>query len=228
MKTALITGAGRGIGRAIAVAYAKSGMQVCLVARTAEQLEETRKIILEEAGNEPVVCSADVCDVAQMTAAFEQCSEEFGGLNVVVANAGAVLARCKLTNSMPADWQALFNTNVFGLVNTCRLAVQFIQSPGGSIITIGSGMGHRAGPGLAAYAASKAATWSITKSLAQEVMQLGIHVNELIPGPVKTAMNPQAAGGDWKEPEEVTPLALYLANLNSRGPTGQSFSLMRK
>ena len=88
-------------------------------------------------------------------------------------------------------------------------------------------MGHLGGRNLAIYAASKAASWNITKSLANEVKQYDIHVNELIPGGVITAMNPNASGGDWKEPEEVTPLAVYLANLDKNGPTGQSFSLRR-
>src|SRR5262249_56454486 len=105
----------------------------------------------------------------------------------------------------------------------------------GKIITIGSGIGHRGGPERSSYACSKAGLWMLTRVLAQELAAFNISVNELVPGPVDTSMNPSGArtstlgASEWlKRPEDVVPLALFLAEQPDVGPTAQSFSLMRR
>jgi 3-oxoacyl-[acyl-carrier protein] reductase len=111
------------------------------------------------------------------------------------------------------------------------------QRGAGKIIFIGSGMGHRGSPSRSAYCVSKAGLWMLTRILAQELSTYGICVNELVPGPVKTdfirgreqALSAASGGGEWfKEPEDVAPLAVFLASQPRDGPTGQTFSLARR
>jgi 3-oxoacyl-[acyl-carrier protein] reductase len=117
--------------------------------------------------------------------------------------------------------------------------VPYLKKRGaGKIITIGSGLGHRGYAGGSAYACSKAGLWMLTRVLAQELTQYNISVNELIPGPVETSIDDgyekeknavSKMNGEWlKRPEDVTPLALFLACQPETGPTAQSFSLMRR
>jgi 3-oxoacyl-[acyl-carrier protein] reductase len=112
------------------------------------------------------------------------------------------------------------------------------RAGGGSIVNIGSGMGHQATPGNTSYSASKAGVWMLTRCLALELREHDIRVNELVPGPVETGLvadlwggedAPDAFKGEWfKQPEDVVPLALFLASQPATGPTGQSFSLTRR
>ena len=131
--------------------------------------------------------------------------------------------------------------NLLGPYYACRAAVpRMRQAGGGKIINTGSGVGHAARPGNASYAASKAALWSLTRSLAMEVWKDGIEVNEIIPGPVDTRLAeplfrlggaPAATGAEServKTPEECVPIFLFLASHPPGGPTAQSFSLARR
>ncbi len=226
-KTALITGASRGIGRAIAKGFAGAGANVVLIARSAELLKEVVEEI-ECDGGRAIYRVASVENEELMRQAFESAIEEFKGIDIVVANAGVNSPSGALVDMVMDECRQMFEANVFGVFNTCKLAVRYFSEKGGNIITIGSGIGHLGAANNSVYSASKAASWMITKSLALELLEKNINVNELIPGPVKTDMNPGASGPMWKSPEEVVPLALFIAQSTKGGPTGQSFSLMRR
>ncbi len=140
--------------------------------------------------------------------------------------------------AIPICGAAVLDTNLVGAYLCARTAVPYLKARGGGkIIVVGSGMGHQGAADSSAYCVSKAGLWMLTRVLAQEVWQDGIAVNELIPGPVDTDMTqwvadqpvgqPAAWASEWfKQPEEVVPLALFMASQPHKGPTAQSFSLM--
>lgn len=237
-QVALVTGAGRGIGAAIARAYASAGAAVVCAARSAAQVQQVADAI-EASGGRALGLSADVTDAEQVRALLAQGVAHFGGLDIVVINAGVSLDRRPISESEPDDWLRTFEVNVHGAYHCARLAVPHLQARGGGkIITLGSGLGHRGKAGQGAYACSKAALWMLTRVLAQELWSSNISVNELIPGPVVTDLTAQqqnrgesvfAIDSEWiKPPQDVIPLALFLAAQPNPGPSAQSFSLMRR
>jgi 3-oxoacyl-[acyl-carrier protein] reductase len=230
-KVVVITGAGRGIGRAIALTYAAAGAAIVCSARSNAEIVETADLI-KEAGGRAIAHSVDVTDHASVVALFRRASEEFGGVDIVVANAGVGSELCRVVDTDPIEWRKIIDVNLTGAYNTVHAAVPHLRKRGaGKIIMIGSGQGKRAIPGFAAYACSKSGLWMLTQSLAMELQEENISVNELIPGPVKTEMtrNTPVPPGEWfKEPEDVMPLALFLATMPDGGPTAQSYSLMRR
>jgi 3-oxoacyl-[acyl-carrier protein] reductase len=237
-KVAVVTGAGRGIGRAIALGYAQAGAALCCAARTSAEIEQTAQTIRRQ-GGQALAVTTDVTDLVAVERMMAATVAAFGGIDILVINAGVSLDRRTVEESVPEDWRATLDANLFGAYNCAKAAISYLKSRGaGKIITIGSGMGRRGAVGGSAYACSKAALWMLTRVLAQEVWQYNISVNELIPGPVETAMTSDPAGrhgpafatdSEWqKQPEDVVPLALFLATQPEIGPTAQSFSLMRR
>ena len=235
-KVALITGGGRGIGRAIAVAFAGAGAAVVCAARTRSEIEAVAAEI-EAAGGQALAVTTDVADLASVQKAVDETAARFGGLDILVINAGVSPGRSEVAESDPASWGQTLAINLTGAYHCARAAIPHLKARGGGkIITIGSGMGRRGAPGSSAYSVSKAGLWMLTRVLGQELRGDNISVNELIPGPVNTAMMPGPAArepdtfdGEWfKEPEEVVPLALFLAGAPDGGQTAQSFSLMRR
>jgi 3-oxoacyl-[acyl-carrier protein] reductase len=234
-KVAVVTGAGRGIGKAIALAYGLKGAAVCCVARTVADIRGTADEI-SRGGGRALAITADVRDLQAIEHAFEETTREFGGLDLVVIDAGVNSAHGPIEGSDPELWRETIDVNLVGAYYTARAAIPHLRRRGaGKIITVGSGIGHRGAAARSAYACSKAALWMLTRVLAQELAPYNISVNELVPGPVDTAMNPGGSGtstlgaSEWlKRPEDVVPLALFLAEQPDVGPTAQSFSLMRR
>lgn len=237
-KVAVVTGAGRGIGKAIALAYAAAGAAVCCAARTASEIEATLAAI-EASGGRGVAIRTDVTDMAAVETLFARTVEMFGGLDIVMINAGVNLDRHTVEESVPVDWRATLEINLFGPYFCAKAAIPHLKARGGGkIIMMGSGMGHKGDAGASAYCCSKAGLWMLTRVLAQELWPHNISVNELIPGPVNTTISgngPVRTGAiyntssEWfKQPEDVVPLALFLAAQPDIGPTAQSFSLMRR
>ncbi|MCE7987763.1 MAG: SDR family oxidoreductase [Caldilinea sp. CFX5] len=237
-KVAVITGAGRGIGRAIALAYAAAGAAVVCAARTAAEITATVQEITAQ-GGQGVAIPTDVTQPAAVEQLFHQSADHFGGIDIVVINAGINPDRRTVAESDPAAWRLTLETNLVAPYYCAKAALPYLKLRGaGKIIMIGSGMGHRSGGGNSAYSCSKAGLWMLTRVLAQEVWQDKISVNELIPGPVETSMTTTAdarqgvaftTNSEWiKQPDDVIPLALFLATQPAIGPTAQSFSLMRR
>ena len=242
-KVAVITGAGRGIGRAIAEAYAREGARVVLTARTREQIDEAAKAIQDE-GGEALAAPADVTKLEEIQEIFRLAAEAFGGVDIVVANAGGNYDRKLIEDGDPASWIATVELNLHSAYYTLHTAVPYLKERGGGkVIMMGSGMGHRGAKGNSSYAAAKAGMWMLTRVAAQELAEHNIAVNEISPGPVRTELTRgveervRATGGEtafsnkveWiKEPEDVAPLAVFLAACPEPGPSAQSFCLNRR
>ena len=235
-KIALVTGASRGIGRALALAFAAAGAAVGALARSGEELERLVTEI-ESNGGRALALPADVTDAGALRRSVEQTVQEFAGLDIVLANAGISPPARSVTDSEPQLFRETLDVNLFGVYATLRAAIPHLQQRGrGNVIVVGSGMGHKASPNNAAYSSSKAALWMLTRVLAEELRESDILVNELIPGPVDTSISQAGVSQilrdnplEWlKRPEDVAPLALFLASLPPKGPTGQSFSLARR
>lgn len=240
-KVALITGAGRGIGRAIALAFAEAGAAIGCAARTQSEIEAVAAEIRARGGH-AVAIPVDVTDRASVQRMTEAVVTEWGGLDILLINAGVNLDRRTVEESVVEDWAGTLNVNLSGAYFCAQAAIPHLKARGGGkIITTGSGMGHRGSPERSAYCVSKAGLWMLTRCLAQELWSFNISVNELVPGPVQTSMTANdntpgsrpAAGptsqSEWqKQPEDVLPLALFLATQPLVGPTAQSFSLMRR
>jgi 3-oxoacyl-[acyl-carrier protein] reductase len=180
-KGAVITGAGRGIGRAIAIAYASAGASVICSARNDREIAETAALI-REAGGQALAHAADVGTYDDVVALFRRASDAFGGVDIVVANAGISSELCRIEDSDPAQWRKTIDINLTGAYHTARAAIPHLRKRGsGKIIMIGSGQRNRPAPGFSAYSCSKSGLWMLTQSLAMELLEYNISVNELIP-----------------------------------------------
>lgn len=239
-KVAVVTGGGRGIGRAVAAALAREGTRVCVTARSLPELEDTVAAIRAE-GGEAMSVPCDVADRGAVEAMVARAVAAYGGLHLLVNNAASGGERATVEESDPERWERAIRVNLFGPYYACRAAVPHLRAAGGGkIINIGSGIGHTTRPGNTSYAAGKAALWMFTRSLALEVSKDGIEVNEVVPGPVYTRMTEPffdptgrvPPGGMESErvktPEECVPLILFLASLPPGGPIAQTFSLARR
>ncbi len=238
-KRAIVTGGGRGIGRAIAEAYARAGAHVAVVARTRAQLEAVVDAV-HSSGGRALAIECDVGDSDAVTKMVAEALSHLGGVDLLVNNAGAVTERVTSTvESDPGLWFESLRVNAYSTYLCSRAVLpHMMEQRSGAIINMGSGMGHEPGESNVAYRVGKAAQWMFTKSLALEVWEYGITVNEIVPGPVLTpATADRFVLGDpppWmqservKAPEEVAELALWLATRGRGGPSGQSFSLARR
>jgi 3-oxoacyl-[acyl-carrier protein] reductase len=236
-KVAVVTGAGRGIGAAIAEALAAAGATVACAARNLAEVEAIAARI-GAAGGLGFALRADVAEADQVAALYAETLQRAGGLDLLFVNAGVSLDQRPVETSDADAFETTMRVNLFGAYHCARLSIPHLRARGGGrIVMTGSGMGHSSLHGHAAYSCSKAGVWMLVRILADELRVDGIAVNELVPGPVQTAMTgvPQRTGSvvnnpvEWlKQPEDVVPLAMFLATHPAPGPTGQSFSLMRR
>ena len=249
-KIAVITGAGRGIGRSIALAFAKEGADIAICARSESVLIDVQKEI-EDLGQK---CLSHALDVADPKAVMRFCNaiiSGYGKVDILVNNAGAYLDRGKFEESNPDDWWRTIEVNVRGPYLMTRHLIS-VMGEGAKIINLNSGKGYSAGQNSSGYHISKAALKMFTESLANELWERKIEVNTLIPGPTATTTlsrqdpesgvttddildkftsAPPAGLPAWervKHPDEVAALALHLASYPIGGPTGQVFSLARR
>lgn len=225
-KSAIVTGAGSGIGRAIALGLAAEGARVLAADVDAARAE----VVSEEIGRESAAFAADVSDTAQVDAMVETAVDRFGRLDILVNNAGRA-ARGWVTNMTDEEWDGVFAVNVRGTFACSRAALRhMIPQRSGRILNTASGTGLRAFPGAAAYAASKAAIINFTYSLAAEVAKYGITVNAIGPGVTDTPFWRAArseedvaaalASGNVGEPEDFVPLVAFLCSEAGRPYTG--------
>ena len=243
--TILITGGGRGIGRAIALAFAERGNFVAIAARTRAELEDTASAIRSR-GAQALVLVVDITDERAVAQAFETFRVASPTLDVLVNNAG-IGGGQTLDQTDTASWKRVIDTNVWGTFLVSRQAVPLLADKG-RIINMSSVLGRFGVPGYTAYCASKHAIIGFTRALSLEVAGRGITVNALCPGWVETEMAEQgmrlgasAAGitteqfraqamervpiGRMIQPDEVAALIRFLASPEASAITGQTYNI---
>lgn len=233
-KIALITGASRGIGQAIAEAYAAAGAKVVLASRKQEPLNEVAEIIRSK-GGEALPIAAHTGDEEAITALVVQATAVYGGIDIVVNNAATNPHFGPVMTAEESHWDKILDVNVKGYFRVAKLCTPSMKARGGGkIINMASIAGLEPQPGMGIYCVSKAAVLMLTKVLAAELAADNIQVNAIAPGFIKTQFssaiwgNPQLNEMVMKqipqrrmaEPEELTGIALYLASGASSFTTG--------
>lgn len=220
-KVALITGASRGIGRAVAEAYAAAGAALALCARAAGELEEAAAA-LRRSGTTVVAAPADVSDAAQVERFVGEALRTLGRVDVLVNNAGIPGPHIPVTEVAPADWAAVLAVNLTGPFLCARAVIPAMRRQGGgSIINVSSWLGRNAMEGWGPYGVAKWGLEGLTRYLALELTRDRIRVNSVSPGMVATRMTNFAG----EAPERVTSLFLYLASDASRHVTGRALDV---
>jgi NAD(P)-dependent dehydrogenase (short-subunit alcohol dehydrogenase family) len=241
----LVTGGGRGIGRAIALAFAEPGGIVAIAARTRSEVDETARAI-EARGARPVALAVDVTDEEGVANAFREIRRLTPTIDVLVNNAG-VGGGQPIDKTDAASWRRVLDTNVFGTFLVTRGAVRMLGD-GGRVINMSSVLGRFGVAGYTAYCASKHAVIGFTRALALELVTRRITVNAICPGWVETEMAAQGmrngatamgvtpeefrkrALGDVPigriiQPEEVASLVKFLASPQAAAVTGQTYNI---
>ncbi len=205
-KTVLITGASRGIGRACALKFAKNGHRVLInYNKSAKEAAGLVDEIKQNGGYAKAYC-ADVSDTTQIERMFDDIKAEFGGVDILINNAG-IAKTMMLCDMSERDWDEIFNVNVRSMFTCTRLALPYmIQNKSGKIVNISSIWGICGGACEVAYSASKAAVIGFTKALASEVGPSNICVNCVAPGVIDTDMNRQLTEDDREDLCAQTPL----------------------
>ena len=197
-KTALVTGASRGIGAAIAKRLAADGARVAITYSKGAEAAATVVKDIERAGGKALAIQADATDAKAVTAAVAKTVATFGRLDVLVNNAGTAIPK-PFEETTLEEMDRVIDLNLRGVFVATHAALKQMQE-GGRIINIGSCVGERMmTPGLAAYAATKGAVKMFTQGLSREVGNRRITVNTIQPGPIDTELNP--ASGDWAAPQ---------------------------
>ena len=232
-KIALITGASKGLGKAMALALAEAGAKLALVSRNLDQLKAVAQEV-RALGAEAEVFQADVTDEGQVRELQHDVIAKFGRIQILINNAG-INIRKPVTDFTLAEWRQVLDTNLTGPFLMCRAFVPHLRGQGyGRIINLTSIMSHVALAGRSAYAASKTGLLGFTRALALELAPEKITVNGISPGPVATEMNTPILQnpelnqqfiskiplGRWGKVEEVGQLALYLCSEEAGFLTG--------
>ncbi|WP_181347460.1 3-ketoacyl-ACP reductase [Thalassobacillus sp. CUG 92003] len=198
-KVAIVTGAGRGIGRATALALAEEGVHVGLLARTESHVQEVASEV-EAYGVQTAYAAADVSSLEQVEQAIEYLNSKLGSTNILINNAGIGKSKSFL-DFEPDEWRQVLDVNLTGVFYVTRTVLpQLIDQNGGDIINISSMSGLRGTPGSSAYSASKFGLLGLTESLAQEVRTHNIRVSALTPSKVITDLT--STGNETEEDKE--------------------------
>lgn len=239
-EVALITGGDSGIGRAVAVLFAREGADVAIVYLPSEQVdaEETKRAV-EHEGRRAILIPGDVTDAAFCQRSVEQTVQELDKLDILVNNAAYQNASESLDELSPEQWDLTFRTNIYAYYYMAQAALKYLK-PGGCIINTGSITGLEGSKSLIDYAATKGAIHAFTKSLAQNLVERKIRVNCVAPGPIWTVLQPVSKppqdvaehGQDTPmkrpgQPEEVAPAFVFFASeADSSYITGEVLTLL--
>ncbi|MFI0909260.1 SDR family NAD(P)-dependent oxidoreductase [Streptomyces abikoensis] len=240
-RTVLVTGGGTGIGRAVALAFAREGARVVVAGRRAEPLRETVAAV-EAAGGEATAVTADVTRPADVEALVERTVKQYGGLDVAVNNVGVFVPPAKIADLPEDDWHTVLATNLTSVWLSMKHEIAHMRANGGgAIVNISSNLGaHLRVPGLGAYAASKAAVSTLTRSAALDHIGEGVRINAVSPGPIETTMSSRPGesadekaermsrdvpAGRAGSPEEVAAAVLYLASAEAAYTVGTELVL---
>jgi len=212
-KVAIVTGAGRGIGRAISVALAKEAATIVLTARAVDKLKETAELVTA-AGGEAEIIPTELTDEQSIKNLVRAAGEKFSRLDILVNNAG-ITHSAKLEETATEDWDRCHNVNARAPFILCREALPLLKKAQAAyIINIASVVGVKGYPSQSAYTASKHALRGMTISLAEELRGSNIRVHLLCPGGVDTDLvqkvRPDIKKKDLMQPEEIAELVLYL------------------
>ncbi|HVL32619.1 MAG TPA: SDR family NAD(P)-dependent oxidoreductase [Actinomycetota bacterium] len=233
-KTALVTGASRGIGAAIAMAYAEAGADVALAARSTHDIEVLAGKI-EATGRKAIAITTDVTDAGQIERCVSQTLEALGKIDVLVNNAGGTKFMSPLIDTRPDGWTKAIALNLDNVFHFMQLVGRHMVARGsGSVVNISSVAGISAAPTLSYYSAAKHAVIGLTKTAAVEWGSANVRANSICPGWVKTDLNKNLWGDEtlasqwvqdqplkrWGEVEDITGAALWLASDASRYVTG--------
>jgi NAD(P)-dependent dehydrogenase (short-subunit alcohol dehydrogenase family) len=234
----VVTGASRGLGRAIALALAAAGADVAVAARAKPELEETAQQV-QQHGVRALAVTTDITSYGAVERLMAQTAEGLGRLDIVVNNAG-IAKVAPLAEASLDDWRTILDVNLSGVFFGCRAAAPYlIRQKAGKVINLASVLAAVALPGYTMYSATKGAVISLTRTLAVEWARHNVQVNAIAPGWFVTEMN-EAAFGDPRiherltrdiparrtgRLEEIGPLAVYLASPGSEFMTGQTIFL---
>ncbi len=234
-RVALVTGASRGLGRAMALALAEAGADLGLLARSRDDLEETAAAA-RSLGRTAVVRPVDVASPVEAERAVEDVTGVFGRIDVLVNNSGIAVVK-PLVETTLEDWRAVLDTNLTAAFALCRAVGRgMIARRRGKVINVASVLGARGLPGYTAYSASKGGLIALTRTLAVEWARHNIQVNAIAPGWFGTSMNAHAFADEklrerllrdvparrTGKPEELGPLVVYLASAASDFMTGET------
>ncbi len=235
-KVALITGGDSGIGRAVAIAFAREGADVAVSYLPEEERDASETIKwVDQAGRKSLKLPGDIRNEEHCRQMIDRMFEQFGHLDLLVNNAGFQSTHDKIEEFTTEEFDRTFKTNVYAMFWLCRAAVPRMK-PGSVIINTASIQAFDPSPNLLAYAPTKAAIVNFTKALSHTTMKNGIRVNAVAPGPVWTPLIPstmpeqkvQKFGGDTSfgrpaQPVELAPLYVFLASNESRYVTGEVY-----
>jgi NAD(P)-dependent dehydrogenase (short-subunit alcohol dehydrogenase family) len=234
-RKAIITGGDSGIGRAVALAFAREGADV-LIAHLEEEESDARETVrvVQDAGRTAVAVPGDVREESYCRALVERAAQDLGGVDLLVNNAAYQMARESIADVTAEELDRTFRTNILSVFHTCRAALDHMQ-PGSAIINTASVQAYRPDPMLLDYAATKAAIVNFTAALAQETIERGIRVNAVAPGPVWTPLIPatmpqekvtsfgeESPTGRAAQPAELAPAYVFLASQESSYVNGET------
>ena len=236
-KKALVTGASRGIGRAIALALAAEGADVAVNYAGSEAAAKAVAAEIEAMGRKAMVIQADISSNEAATAMIDQAVKEFGRIDVLVNNAG-ITRDGLLMRMKEEDWDAVLTTNLKGVFNCTKAAIKYMmKQKAGHIVSISSVVGEMGNAGQANYAAAKAGVIGFTKAVAKEVAARGITVNAVAPGFIKTDMtavlNEKQVEGMLTtiplkrlgDPSDIAKAVVFLASEDANYITGQTINV---
>ncbi|GAB3255800.1 SDR family oxidoreductase [Larkinella harenae] len=234
-RKALITGGDSGIGRAVALAFAREGADVLISYLSEDQDARETVRLVEEAGRKAVAVRGDIQEESHCQELVQRTFDDLGGLDILVNNAAFQMSHDSFLDISTEEFDQTFRTNVFALFYLCKAALPRMK-PGSSIINTTSIQAYQPEPSLLAYAATKAAIANITKSLAKEAMEVGVRVNAVAPGPVWTPLIPstmpdektKSFGEDSlleraAQPIELAPIFVLLASQEASYITGMIY-----
>ena len=233
-KNAIITGGDSGIGRAVAIAFAREGANVLIsYLKEDEDAEETAKYV-KEAGRQAVLVPGDVSEEAHCKKIVQKAVDEFGQIDVLVNNAAFQMSRDSLQDISSEEWDYTFRTNIYSMFYLCKAAEPHMK-PGSTIVNTTSVNAYKPHPQLLAYAATKGAIQNYTANLGQILAKKGIRVNSVAPGPIWTPLIPSTMPEDQVktfgkdvplgragQPAELAAIYVLLASEGSSYMTGST------
>jgi NAD(P)-dependent dehydrogenase (short-subunit alcohol dehydrogenase family) len=237
-KAAVITGGDSGIGRAVALAFAREGADVLFSYLSEEEpdAQETAQVV-EESGKKAVKMPGDIAEESQCQALVQRAVEEFGKIDVLVNNAAHQMTVDGISDISSELLDRTFKTNIYAMFWLCKAAIPHLPE-GGSIINVSSIQAYQPSPTLLPYSATKGAIITFTKGLAQEVVQYGLRANTVAPGPVWTPIIPASMPGDTvaqfggtspmgrpAQPAELAPAFVFLASQESSFVNGETLGV---